>query len=549
MTSLLDKIKYGIDTPSWMQMNPLLNAHAAGGCICSDKRNDISSYDAIFQLASATVLNVTYGPPNGSGFLVNPGISAFGAGSAIVFVPSMTYVGTIAAGSTTTSIVSATNLGSTIAKNGFVLSEGIGFKIRIHDNAAGASGKTIERFIVGNTESATPTIYVNASFGLVPTTGSSFEIIAGKIFCLGNGATAATQMRYYSVGAGTMTSCTGTGLTLATESSMEALDEQYVPYDRKPGEGFVVGSYQYDNYLTATTTIFDKYCLTATGSAEGSLTGQAAGGDFLTITNEYRNFQIRIVEDTAIPTAVGQRRLIASHTGSGVAPVYTLGSNWTVTPSTNAKYVIELPNQIILSTVAAGTATYVYNPNAYALNNATTTINANAWSTTYYGARSNAIAAGSMLIPAYGHQPTTSAAYTKLTRHSYIYSMRGASITLDLLDIAGGANGAWTNNIPYNAQGTSISTGSCGDYAPTDQQGRWFYFVINGSNLVYRLDVKYLSLYPWCNLPTQSGAAVVGKRIACTCWNNQQLGLTDKMTKIYAQGHLAATLYKSDVII
>ena len=77
--AILDKIKYGLDHPSWTQINPLLNAHAAGGCICTDKRNDISSYDAIFQLASATVLNVTYGPPNGSGFLVNPGISAFGA--------------------------------------------------------------------------------------------------------------------------------------------------------------------------------------------------------------------------------------------------------------------------------------------------------------------------------------------------------------------------------------------------------------------------------------------------------------------------------------
>lgn len=547
--ALLDKIKYGIDTPSWMQMNPLLTAHSAGGCICADKRNDISTYDAIFQLASATVLNVTYNPPNGSAFLINPGISAFGAGSAIVFVPSMTYVGTLAAGSTTTSVVSATNLGSTIAKNGFVLTEGLGFKIRIHDNAAGASGKTIERFIVGNTESATPTIYVNESFGLVPTTGSAFEIIAGRIYVLGNGATAATQMRYYSIGAGTMTSCTGTGLTIATESSLLALDEQYVPYNHKPGEGFVLGSTQYDNALTAVTTIYDKYCLTATATAAGTLTGQAAGGDFLNITNEYRNFQIRIVEDTAIPTAVGQRRLIASHTGSGVAPVYTLGSNWTVTPSANAKYVIEYPNQIILSTVAAGTATYTYNPTAYTLNNGTTSILTNAWSSTYYGARAGAIASGHFYIPFWAHQPTTTASYTKLTRHSYIGSMRGGGILFDILDIAGGTTGSWTNSQPYNAQGTSISTGSCGDHAPTDQQGRWTYFILNNSNLVYRFDCKFLAVYPWANLPTQSGTAAVGQRIACVGWNNQQLGLDDKMTKVYAQGHLSTTLYKSDVII
>ena len=55
--------------------------------------------------------------------------------------------------------------------------------------------------------------------------------------------------------------------------------------------------------------------------------------------NEYRNFQIRIVEDTVNPTAVGQRRNITSHT-AGASPVYTVPA-WTVTPSANANFVIE----------------------------------------------------------------------------------------------------------------------------------------------------------------------------------------------------------------
>ena len=45
MATILDKIKYGINNPTWLQMpSPFLNAHSAGGCICADKRNDISNY-------------------------------------------------------------------------------------------------------------------------------------------------------------------------------------------------------------------------------------------------------------------------------------------------------------------------------------------------------------------------------------------------------------------------------------------------------------------------------------------------------------------------
>ena len=547
--AILDKIKYGIDIPRWQQMSPTLTAHAAGGAFCSDNRNDLSNYDAIFQLASATVLNVYYGPPNGMATLISPALSAFGAGSSAVFVPSMTYVGTLAAGNSTTKVISTTNLGATIPLNGFVLTEGLGFKIRIIDNAAGASGKTEERFIIANTESATPTMYLNAPLSFTPTTGSTFEILAGKIYCLGNGATGATQFRYYRIGAGDMTSCAGTGMTIATDSAMICLDEQYVPYDNKPGEGFVAGTATHDSSLNALTTLYTKRCLVGTAIGNSSITGQASGGDFLNITNEYRNFQIRIVEDTAIPTAVGQRRLIASHTGSGVAPVYTLGTAWTVNPSVGAKYVIEYPNQIILATVAAGTAIYTYNPTAYTQNNATASMLTNAWSSTYYGARSTVVAAGTMLCGSYGHQPATSEAYVKLSRHSYIYSFRGGSTAIDRLDIAGGTSGAWTNTMAYNSQLTAFGAGSCGDYSPTDQQGRWFYFTLNGGTQVFRFDVKYGALYPWANLPLQSGTAAVGARLSCVGWNNQQLGLTDKISKIYVLGHLSTQLFRSEVII
>ena len=73
----------------------------------------------------------------------------------------------------------------------------------------------------------------------------------------------------------------------------------------------VKGSFTYDTGLSA---------LAATASGASTLTGQATGGDAVVAVNEYRNFQIRIVQDLVTPAAVGQRRIIASHT-VGASPV------------------------------------------------------------------------------------------------------------------------------------------------------------------------------------------------------------------------------------
>ena len=61
--AILDKIKYGIDLPIWRQTSPI-PAHAAGGSLCTDGRNRFSAYSAIFQLQSASALNVYYTPSN-----------------------------------------------------------------------------------------------------------------------------------------------------------------------------------------------------------------------------------------------------------------------------------------------------------------------------------------------------------------------------------------------------------------------------------------------------------------------------------------------------
>lgn len=534
---ILDKIKYGIDVPRW-QMMTAIGTHAAGVSICADKRNDWSGYQAIFQLVSATVFNIYYVPQNSYGFIINPGISAFAAGATCTFVPSFTYVGTIGAGSSTTAVVTSTVIDS-IPLNGFVIKEGVGAKVRIIGNSAGSSGLIEERMIIGNTAGTTPTLHLSSALTFTPANGDTYEISIGRVYFLGTTA-GATQFRYYNIGGGTMNSAANTALTIAVDSNMICLDEQYVPYNRQPGEGFLVGSGTYDS-----TT---KSCLTATASAAGTLTGQASGGDAGVIANEYRNFQIRIVEDTGTPTAVNQRRWIASHTGPGASPVYTLGANWTVTPSATAKFVIENPNQIILFAQAAGTAIYTYNYSNINMTNGTTAINTNTWSSTYYTARSNAVAAGTFTIPSWGHQPTTNTDGTRLSRHSYIYSFRGGATTLDRLDIAGGTNGAWSNALAYTGQGTSISTASGGDYAPIDNNGRRGYFVLNATGLVFSFDVENLSVFPWAFLPGQAGTAVVGNRLVVTPTNNV-VTQDDPMSLIFVLTHLSGVLYRSEVII
>jgi hypothetical protein len=535
---ILDKIKYGLDVPRWQQMSPII-AHAAGGALCADKRNDSSAWKAIFQYASGTVLNAYYGPPNGMGFIGSPGVSAFGAGSCAIFCPSQGIRSTCNAGSTTTMVKVKAAIGS-VPINSLCVTDNIGMRIRVIFNVAGSHGIIEEREIIGNSAGTTPDIYVSPAFSTAPHDGDTFEILSGRVFMLGTTA-GATQFRYYDIATNTFASAGNTTATIATDSSMQCLDELYVPYDKKPGEGFLTGASTYD---TSGTT---KGCLLATATNGTTITGQAAAGDAGVLQNEYRNFQIRIVEDTAIPTAVGQRVTIKSHT-AGTSPVYTIGAaSWPVaTPTATCKFVIENPNVILLFTVAGGTATYTYNPTPATINNGTNTIAAGAFSTTYFGARGTVVAAGTFSVPSWSHQPTTNADGTRNTRHSYVYSFRGGSTIIDMLDIAGGATGAWTNDLNYMKQGTSFTVGSCGKISPVDQQGRWAYIILGARELTYRFDVKHQSMYPWTPLPLQAGTAAAGDRIEVLPYMSSTD--TDKMGLVYAQTHLGTQLWRSEVI-
>ena len=541
---MANTFKKVIDRLVWAQVSPMPNAHAAAVSVCSDLRNDISRNPFVYQLVSNAILNRYNIITKGSAFAVNPGLGGtFGAGSASAFIPSFGLVGTIAAGATTTSVTLTTALPTAVGVNMLANRGGsgeYGYKLRIIDNGAGGSGKTVERYITGNTASTTPVITVLSAFGFTPVSGSRYEIVAGRVAMLSAGTLAATSWRSFEVATNTLASMTQTNLpaTIATDSSLMVLDEQYVPFNNSPGDGMVKGAYNYD------TGVVSRYALTATATGASSLTGQATLGDAVVLANEYRNFQIRIVEDTTNVTAVGQRRIIASHT-AGPSAVYTLGTAWTVTPSATAKFVIELPNLCLLRS-SATTTVYTYNYTDATINNGTNSIVANAWSTTYFGVAPAANAAGGMWAPSFGIEPDQN----RYGRQSFCYFFRGGAATLDVLDIAGGTTGAWTGAIVYDGSpGALPATGSGGCYSPFDNEGRMFYmnlYVASQISQMYRFDVenRVLSVFT----PTdflQSGGAALGNRVACYC----ALDGTDTYDTVFLQSHLSTVAQECVVLV
>jgi hypothetical protein len=536
---MTNNFKPKIDRQMWVQVPPSPNAHAAGGSLSCDLRNN-GAVPFIAQLYSNTGLNRYQMIQKSWNAMTSPALGGtYGAGAGTVIAPSCGLMGSIGAGCTTTSIVTSTSITSVgvnmLANRG----DGIGFLIRIKGNAAGSSGKIEERTIVGNTGGTTPTILLDSALSFTPANGDTYEIVACRIFCLGASTLAAAIFRSVEVAANTIASLSSTNLpaTIGTDFSAVALDEMYVPYNRKPGEGFLIGVGTYNGALLG--------CLTATNSAAGTLTGEASVGDYAITANRFRNFQIRIVEDTAIPTAVGQRRIIASHTGgAGTAPVYTMGSNWGVTPSTTAKYVIELPNLILLR--SSGTAAvYTYNYSGATVNNGTNSINNDAWHATYFGNAPAVMAAGCIQIPSFGIVPDAAGN----AKQSWIYNWRGGgATTCDVLDIAGGTAGSWETAISYDG-GVAVNTGSCGQYSPADFEGRYGYinfYTASAINQLFRFDVKYRTMTPFSATDyIQAGTAAAGDRIAVAA----VIDGSDKYGLLILQSHLQAITQEIIVLV
>lgn len=490
MATDFTKLKAKIDLPVWEPLDLIYNAANAaltgvsGSGLASDLRASQYTNPNLWLLQASTVLMQYNTILNEWLQLASPALAGtFGAGAAIVFAPSHGPRGTIAAGATTTKLTLTTALPATVAANQLV-----GQRIRIIGNVAGGNGKTEERTIISNTAGTTPAITLDSALANAPLSGSAYEFLTGRVYLLSAGVLAAGVWKAFDLCTTSyLASLASTNLpaTIATDSSILSLDELHTPL---VGAGGAAVNGEVGGYFGT---------LTATAATATTLTGHATGGDVGVLANEYRNFQIRIIEDSAAPTSVGQRRRITSHT-AGASPVYTVPA-WTVTPSATAKYVIENNNDIILWS-SAGTPTYRYDWIG------------NAWDTTTYAARPAAIGAGcTSFHPFSGKQDAD-----KNFRYSNIYSFRGGGVnTLDILDIAGGATGVWAGAVAYDNAGlATFGASAAAAYDPITNRA-----VIAGTQLLniqcpmYLFDVAGHSLKPFKRVPQIAGTVTAGGRV------------------------------------
>lgn len=481
-----------INLPLWRPETPALAAQTAGQCLAWDNRNNDTGCPFIYLLRSATAFDC-YDPTTGDWIaLASPALAGtFGVGATAIFAPSQGPRGTIATGGTSSQFTLTTALPAAVGVNQLAnRGDGVGYRIKISGNAAGSSGKTEYKTIIANTGGTTPTITLDSALTFAPILGDAYEIRSGRVFLLSAGTLAAGQWKYYDIATNSYSgnlATTNLPATINTDSSGVHLSESYVPSDRGSGEGFVDGGSTYDNAT--------KDCVVATASSGTTITGSGMPANLA--ADEFRNFQVRIVEDTSTPTAVNQRRRISSHT-SGATGVFTVAA-WAVTPSATAKFVVENDDDKILLRSSAGVLIYNYN------------ITANTWDTSTWAAP---VANGAGVVMVQGYGPARETSNTN-HRHSFIYSVRGgASSAIDVLDIAGAATGSWSNDITYGKKSQTFTTGTCGAYDPTTLNGRFLHLNINGTQRMARFDVKNRILDAGTYLRYSQGTALVGGRLA-----------------------------------
>lgn len=478
------------DLPMWRPEAPAIANTAAGSSLAWDHRNNANGSPYIYYLRSATALDA-YDPTTGEWMaLSSPALAGtFGAGATAIFNPSQGPRGTIAAGASSTKIILTTALPAAVGINQLAnRGDGTGFRIRVITNAAGSAGKIEERAIVANTAGTTPTLWLDSALTSVPALGDGYELRSGRVYMLSAGVLAAGAFKHYDIATNSFSgnlSITNLPGTVGTDSNGLALSESHVPYNRNPGEGFVTGGATYDG---------GKTCIAATASAATTITGSGMFADLA--ADEYRNFQVRIVEDTTTPTAVNQRRRISTHT-AGATGVFTVAA-WAVTPSATAKFVVENDDDKLLLRSTATTSVYTYN------------ITGNTWDTTTFGV-GTAHGAGVVLEQSFGIERDIGVN----ARHSHIYCiLGGGSANIDVLDIAAAATGTWSANIGYGKKGQTFTTGTNACYDPSTMQGRFLHININGTQRMGRFDMKHRVLDAGTYLRYPQGAALVGQKMA-----------------------------------
>lgn len=500
-----------IDPPMWIGMSPSFVNSGAGTAMTFDPREKARS--PYIYLLTGTTAFYAYNSVNDEWMqLPSPALAGTVAAGATMAFHAVGPSGSInATGATTTKFALSTALPAAVGVNSMAnRGDGVGFYIRVIGKT---SGKTENRRIIGNTGgTTTPTVLLDSPLSFTPVAGDLYEFQSGRVYILGSGTLATGSFKYWDILTSSFTTVAHAGLpaSITTDSCMVALCEDFTPHNRAGNEGFL-------GTMTATATT----STTLTGMV--SNTGATPPvGDAAVLANEYRNFQLRIVEDAGAPTAVGQRRRITSHTAGtpGVtAPVYTVAT-WTVTPSATAKYVLENDDDKILLWTTAATTTYNYN------------ITANTWDTTTWAARGVAVGAGCFGDQSYGLVPDAE----KNARHSFIFSFRGANTAaIDVLDIAGAATGAWTNDIPYgNKGGVLFNAGSDGAYDGNSRGGRLMYINVTGTQRFVIFDLKNRVMQPMTFLPTTQGTVGASSRMALALYSdNAEIATSEKVTFVY----------------
>lgn len=477
-----------LDLPLWRMEGPALGASAAGNCLVNDHRNDEQRCPNIYNLRSATALDF-YDPEKGGWIaLASPTLGGtFGAGSGAVFVPSHGPRGTIAAGGTVNSVTLSTALPATVGVNQLANNGSTkGFFVRIIDSVAGGSGKMEVRRVLANTAGTAPTIYFDQPLSFTPGTGATYEFLSGRIYLLSAGTTAAGVFKYYDVLTNSYSgnlATTNLPATLGTDCLFVSFSELHVPYNRKSGEGFVNGGTTYDNA---------KYnAIQATAATGTTITGSGMPALF---ADEYKNFQVHIVEDTVNPTAVGQRRKISAHT-AGATAAFTVAA-WAVTPSTSAKFVIENDDDKLMLRNSANSTIYCYNSIG------------NTWDTTTYAAAPASTAAGTFGFQTFGIARDT----LGYIRHSQVVCFRGGgSINQDIYDVA---TNTWSTAVAYANSGQTFTTATCACYANAVKEGKYLHINVNGTQNFVRYNLITRTLDASTPIRYLQGTVLVGGKMA-----------------------------------
>ena len=498
-------IKKKLDLPVWEHLSIIYTAAQAatsapaGSWLIDDKRASQYKNPNIWYYNTATQVFQYNTERNGFLQLASPALAGtFAAGACGWFAPSLGPRGTIAAGATTTTLTLGTALIASVGINQLK-----GTRIRIIGNNAGGSGKVEERTIVDNTSGTTPVLRLDSALSFTPGTNSGYEILSGRVYVITATTLATNSFKFFDVATSTWSasqSITNLPASLTTDSAPICLDELHTPI---VANGVTING-EVGGYFGT---------LTATAAGATTLTGTVAGADSTVLANEYRNFQIRIVEDTVNVTAAGQRRRITSHT-AGASPVYTVPT-WTVTPSANAKFMIENNNDVILRTTA-NTTTYRYEPIG------------NTWDTSTYGSAGSAVGAGCVAWHPFNRTIDTS----KNARYSVIYLSRGGGVNIiDQLDISAATTGTWSSDIAYDNKGLVLfNTAASAAYDPISNKTILVPFTTaNTQPNAYVFDNDLMSLGSYTQVPVISSTPGVGSRLAIDVFVDG----TDKKSFVY----------------